>query len=134
VPSSVTKTKSRNIIGYIINKGVDFVRYLVQPWETWESMNTIASRFSVTPEALVEANPILNAIPLSPGMMISIPGRPESELPQGTYIDYIVQPGDSIYQIANRFRLNYRNIISQNPQIPNPDVIWPGQVLKLSFR
>ncbi|GAB1475876.1 hypothetical protein MASR2M70_07080 [Bacillota bacterium] len=110
------------------------MRYLVQPWETWESMNTIASRFGVTPDSLVEANPILNAIPMSPGMMLTIPGRAESTLPQGTYIDYIVQPGDSIYQIANRFRLNYRNVISKNPQIPNPDVIWPGQVLKLVYR
>ena len=115
-------------------EGVDFVRYLVQPWETWESMNTLASRFGTTSAALVESNPILNAIPLAPGMMLTIPGRPETELQKGTYIDYIVQPGDSIYNIANRFRLNYRNIISNNTQIPDPDVIWPGQVLRLVYR
>ena len=50
----------------ITRKGVGFVRYIVQPWETWESMNTIASRFGVTPEALVAANPILNSVPLGP--------------------------------------------------------------------
>lgn len=119
---------------YIKYKGVDTVRYLVQPWETWESMNTIASRFGVTPEALVESNPILNAIPLSPGMMLTIPGRPETELAKGTYIDYVVQPGDSIFNLANRFRLNYRGIIANNSHIPNPDVIWPGQVLRLVYR
>ena len=110
------------------------MRYIVQPWETWEKMNTLASRFGVTPEILVAANPILNAIPLTPGMQLTIPGRPELEFPAGTYIDYIVQPGDSIYEIARRFRLNYRNVVSQNAQIPNPDVIWPGQVLKLVYR
>ena len=112
-------------------KGVDYVRYIVQPWETWESMNTIASRFGVTADALVAANPILNAIPLSPGMMLTIPGKSEQEFAKGTYIDYIVQPGDSI---ANRFKINYRNIVTQNPQIPDPDIIWPGQVLKLVYR
>jgi LysM repeat protein len=129
-----TKKYAENTIWYIINKGVDSVRYIVQPWETWEKMNTLASRFGVTPESLVAANPILNAIPLTPGMQLTIPGRPELEFPAGTYIDYIVQPGDSIYEIARRFRLNYRNVVSQNAQIPNPDVIWPGQVLKLVYR
>lgn len=110
------------------------MRYLVQQWETWESLNTLSSRFNVTPEALVEANPILKAIPLSPGMMLTIPGKPETDLKSGTYIDYIVQPGDSIYNIANRFRLNYRRIIADNTQIPNPDAIWPGQVIRLVYR
>lgn len=121
---------------YIVNhgKGVGCVRYIVQPWETWESMDTIAARFGVTPEALVAANPILNGAPLGPGMMLTIPGRPEMDFPSGTYIDYVVQPGDSIYNIAGRFRLNYRDIISQNAQVTNPDVIWPGMVLKLVYR
>jgi LysM repeat protein len=66
--------------------------------------------------------------------MLTIPGRPEPELPSGTYIEYIVQPGDSIYAIANRFRLNYRDVIAQNAQIANPDVIWPGMVLRLVYR
>jgi hypothetical protein len=97
-------------------------------------MNTIASRFGVTPQGLVAANPILDAVPLGSGMLLTIPGRPEMEFSSGTYIDYVVQPGDSIYNIANRFRLNYRDIISQNAQIANPDVIWPGMVLKLVYR
>ena len=126
--------KLHGILYGITRKGVGFVRYIVQPWETWESMNTIASRFGVTPEALVAANPILNSVPLGPGIMLTIPGRPEPELPSGTYIEYIVQPGDSIYAIANRFRLNYRDVIAQNAQIANPDVIWPGMVLRLVYR
>ena len=68
---------------YIVyhGKGVGCVRYIVQPWETWESMDTIAARFGVTPEALVAANPILNGAPLGPGMMLTIPGRPEMDFP-----------------------------------------------------
>jgi LysM repeat protein len=110
------------------------MRYIVQPWETFESMNTIASRFGVTTEALLEANPILHGVPLTPGVTLIIPGRGEANFPTGTYIDYIVQPGDSIYTIANHFRLNYKNVIRQNPQIPNADILWPGQILKLVYR
>ena len=85
-------------------KGVGSVRYIAQPWETWESMNTIASRFGVTPEGLVAANPILNSVPLSPGIMLTIPGRPEVELANGTYIDYIhIQYSRSISSKLQRY-------------------------------
>ncbi len=110
------------------------MRYVVQPWEIWESMDTLASRFGATSQGLVAANPILSSVPISPGMVLNIPGNAEMEFPSGTYIEYIVQPGDSIFSIANRFRLDYRDVISQNPQITNADVIWPGQILKLVYR
>ena len=110
------------------------MKYIVQPWETWESINTLASRFGITEGQLVEANPILHSIPVSPGMILTIPGRKAVALPKDGYIEYIVQSGDSIYNIANRFRLNYKRVIEQNPQIPNPDVIWPGQFLYLIYR
>lgn len=110
------------------------MKYIVQPWETWESVNNIASRFGITADQLIAANPILNTMTIQPGMVLTIPGGQPVTLPATGYIEYVVQSGDSIYRIANRFRLNYRNIIAQNPQIPNPDVLWPGQILYLIYR
>lgn len=110
------------------------MKYIVQPWETWESLSSLASRFGITADQLIEANSILNTMPVQPGMILTIPGGRPATLPQNGYIEYVVQSGDSIYKIANRFRLNYRNIIAQNPQIPNPDVIWPGQIIYLVYR
>jgi LysM repeat protein len=109
------------------------MRYIVQPWETWETIDTLAARFNVTLDELMMANPILNTARVIPGMILTIPGYPSVSLPPNGYIEYVVQSGDSIYNIANRFRLNYRNIIADNPQLVNPDVIWPGQIIYLLY-
>lgn len=109
------------------------MRYVVQPWETWESMDSLASRFGVTADALVAANPILRTIPLDPGMILTIPGKPTPTLPPNGYMEYVIQPGDSFFQIANKYRLNYRNLVAQNPQITNPDVLWPGEIIYLIY-
>ncbi|HWQ71383.1 MAG TPA: LysM peptidoglycan-binding domain-containing protein [Desulfitobacteriaceae bacterium] len=42
---------------------------------------------------------------------------------------YIVQTGDTLYQIAHRFNTSVNAIISVNPQISNPNAIFPGQTL-----
>lgn len=40
---------------------------------------------------------------------------------------YTVKPGDSLYQIAMSHGICLQQIIAANPQIPNPDLIYPGQ-------
>ncbi|MGH8495024.1 MAG: peptidoglycan DD-metalloendopeptidase family protein [Gammaproteobacteria bacterium] len=44
---------------------------------------------------------------------------------------YTVQPGDSLYAIAWRYRLDYRDLARWNG-LENPDLIQPGQRLRLS--
>lgn len=44
------------------------------------------------------------------------------------YEQYIVQPGDSIYKIANAYGVNMNDLIQLN-QLQNPDRIYPGQIL-----
>lgn len=109
------------------------MRYIVQPWETWETMDTLAARFNVTMDELVAANPILNSVTVYPGMVLTIPGYETIDLPPEGYIEYVVQPGDTIYNIARRFRLDYQRIVANNPQLENPDIIWPGQIIYLIY-
>ena len=109
------------------------MKYIVQPWETFESIETIAARFGIPVNDLRMSNPILNTIAIYPCMLLKIPGYPSISLPRSGYVEYVIQPGDSIYKIANKFRLDYRKVISQNPQIVNPDLIWPGQILYLIY-
>lgn len=39
---------------------------------------------------------------------------------------YVVKQGDNIYQLAKCFDLSIKEILQVNPQIQNPDMIYPG--------
>lgn len=58
---------------------------------------------------------------------------PTANAPQ-TGKDYTVQKGDSLWKIAKQHYGNgaeYTKIVSANPSITNPNLIYPGQVLKI---
>jgi uncharacterized YkwD family protein/spore coat assembly protein SafA len=40
---------------------------------------------------------------------------------------YTVQPGDTLWKIAVRYQIGVSEIIEANPQIQNPDLIYPNQ-------
>lgn len=40
---------------------------------------------------------------------------------------YTVQPGDTMFLIAQRFGVSLDALIAANPQLPNPGLIFPGQ-------
>lgn len=42
-------------------------------------------------------------------------------------ITYTVQPGDSLWKIAVKYEIGVSEIIGANPQISNPNMIYPGQ-------
>ena len=44
---------------------------------------------------------------------------------------YTVQPGDTMWKIAVRYQVGTSEIISANPQIKNPALIYPGQKLTI---
>ena len=46
-------------------------------------------------------------------------------------VKYTVQPGDSMWKIAVRYQIGLSEIISANPQIKNPNLIYPGDVLTI---
>jgi len=48
---------------------------------------------------------------------------------QDTY--YTVQPGDSMWKIAQKYQVGISEIISANPEIKNPALIYPGQKIKI---
>jgi len=49
------------------------------------------------------------------------------------YVDkYTVKPGDTLRSIARSFDLlSYRQILHVNPEILNPDLIYPDQVINI---
>ena len=44
---------------------------------------------------------------------------------------YIVKLGDSLYKIARRFEISLEQLAQANPQITNPNLIYPGQELNI---
>ncbi|UMZ72572.1 SafA/ExsA family spore coat assembly protein [Natranaerofaba carboxydovora] len=40
---------------------------------------------------------------------------------------YTVKPGDTLFLIAKKFSVSLNDLIKANPQIKNPDMIFPGQ-------
>ncbi|NLM36797.1 MAG: LysM peptidoglycan-binding domain-containing protein [Firmicutes bacterium] len=44
---------------------------------------------------------------------------------------YTVVQGDTLFQIAQRFGVSLAALLAVNPQIANPDLIFPGQVICL---
>jgi len=42
---------------------------------------------------------------------------------------YIVQAGDTLYKIAQNFNTTINAILALNPQITNPNLIYPGQTI-----
>jgi len=109
-------------------------RYTVQPGDT---MFFIAQRFGVSLQALISANPqISNPNLIFPGDVLCVPGvappvdcRVPVTCPPGFQGRYTVQPGDTMFFIAQRFGVSLQALISANPQIPNPNLIFPCDVL-----
>ena len=51
-------------------------------------------------------------------------------------IQYVVQLGDSLFRIANRFNVTLKKLEDANPEIPahfggSFDLIFPGQIVKV---
>ena len=44
---------------------------------------------------------------------------------------YTVKSGDSMWKIAVRYQIGVQEIINANPQVKNPNLIYPKQVLNI---
>jgi len=55
--------------------------------------------------------------------------RIPASCPPGFLGRYTVQPGDTFFNIAQMFRVRLEALAANNPHIPNPNMIFPGDVL-----
>jgi LysM repeat protein len=101
------------------------VTYVVQPGD---NLFRISLKFGVPIEAIVAVNRIVNPWYIRAGQVLIIPtGGPPVPPPMRTYV---VQPGDTVWGIAARFRVTPWAIISLN-NLVNPNLIFVGQVLRI---
>lgn len=107
-------------------------RYIVQRGDT---LFLIAQRFGVSLEALIAANPQLpNPDRIFPGQVLLLPRPGEPPRPPVAppgFLLYVVRRGDTMWSIARRFGLELQKVIDANPQVEDPNRIFPGQMLFL---
>ncbi len=104
------------------------VTYTVQRGDT---LGTIAQSYNTTIGSIQALNPsIYNPDIIYPGQVLVIQPGGTGGIPNtGGSNTYTVQAGDTMYSIAQRYNTTIAALLAVNPQITNPWLIYPGQVL-----
>ena len=115
--------------------------------QSGDTFNTIAAACGTTVDAIRAANPGVGWYPQAgqvlymptggmpaqgyyPQQMGNMPTQGYSP-PQMGGTTYIVQPGDTLGDIAMRYGVSLNAVMAVNPQIGNASWIYPGQVINL---
>lgn len=104
--------------------------YVVQRGDT---LGVIAARFGVTVQAIINANGIANPNLIFVGQRLTIPtggGPAPTQPPNAGGGTYVVQRGDTLFQIALRFGVSVQAIMSANG-LTNANLIFVGQRLTI---
>jgi len=95
-----------------------------------DTLSAIAARNGVSLNALIAANPqIRNPNLIYAGQTVHIPGG--SSANNAAPASYSVQSGDTLSAIAARNGVSLNALIAANPQIRNPNLIYPGQTVHI---
>ena len=100
--------------------------YTVQSGDT---LSQIAARYGTMVNELISLNGISNPNLIYPGEVLRIPGR-VSESSSSSLTIYKVQSGDTLSEIAARYGTTVNELMSLNG-ISNPNLIYPGEVLRI---
>ncbi|HEY0179198.1 MAG TPA: phage tail tip lysozyme [Dokdonella sp.] len=119
---SVAAVQSRSVAGG--SAGAD--AYVVKSGDT---LSSIAQAHGVSLSALEQANPqIKNPNLIYAGQHVTIPGASHAAGGSaGAASTYTVESGDTLSSIAHAHGVALSALESANPQIHNPNVIYPGQ-------
>ena len=111
-------------------RGTGDIIYTVQRGNT---LSQIARAYNVSIEHIVELNNIENPNLIYPGQKLRITESNVTDLaPVDNTIQvyYVVKQGDTLYGIARRFGITLNKILQYNA-IQNPNLIYPGQTIKI---
>jgi len=97
-----------------------------------DTLSAIAAAHGVSLQSLIAANPqITNPNLIYPGQSINIPGGGTTGGVGGgttkASSSYTVKSGDTLSAIAAAHGVSLQSLIAANPQIRNPNLIYPGQ-------
>ena len=98
--------------------------YVVKAGDT---LSGIASRFGTSWQELQRLNGLANANLIFPGQVLKLPGGGKPAPAKRTYV---VKSGDNLSSIAARFGTSWQALAQKNG-LANPNLIYPGQVLRI---
>lgn len=87
-----------------------------------ESVYSIANLYGVAASQIISDNELANPNQLSVGRALVIMRGSQQ---------YTVRSGDTLYAIARRYGVTVDQILAANPQITNPALIYPDQVITI---
>ena len=92
-----------------------------------DTLYFIARRNNISLQSLISSNPqITDPNAIFPGQIICIPTmEPDVSCPNGRI--YRVVSGDTMFEIAQRNGISLESLLRANPQITDPNRIFPGQ-------
>lgn len=95
--------------------------YTIRAGDTFFS---IANRFNISVDALVQANPGVDPDRLQIGQQICVPTAPPAQCPGGFF--YTIRAGDTFFGLAARFNVSVQQLINANPGV-DPNRLQIGQ-------
>lgn len=100
-----------------------------------DCLSVIGNRLGINWRDIANANGIVSPYVIYTGQVLIIPGNENVQTPQPqpsqNGITYTVKSGDTLSGIASRYGTTYQKIAADNG-ITNPNLIHPGQVLKIN--
>ncbi|AYE35100.1 GH25 family lysozyme [Clostridium septicum] len=99
-------------------------------WTSWIGFQYSDSGYVPGVSGNVDLNVFTNDILLNTSITSPIIPAPNSPEISDNEIFYVVQPGNTLSQIASKYDTTVENLVNIN-NISNPNLIYPGEVLKI---
>lgn len=101
--------------------------YKIYQVESGETLNSIANKVGTDASTLRQLNGFTSNFEVEPNMYIIVPS-PLPTTDMGLYQTYIVKKGDNIYDIAQKYNVDYQTLLRLNGLNEN-EYIYPEQEL-----
>jgi LysM repeat protein len=118
--------------GAYFDNGNGYSTYVVAAGDTLKS---IAIRYGTSMAALANLNGIYNYNLIYQGQRLQVPSAGSSYNPppsgpvSGGAGTYVMQWGDTMRKVADRYGISLSSLLALNRQIPNPNFVYAGQVI-----
>lgn len=98
-----------------------------------DTLKLIAARYGTSVDAIARLNSIYNYNLIYAGQRLTVPNGgayvPPPAPPSGP--TYVIQQGDTLRKLAYRWGVTVNAILTANPQIVNPSLVYVGQAIRI---